>query len=249
MVAWDSHNASPPSLLWPPAGKWFSGMEFRDASLFVVAPNGVTVVIVELRGFGTSHPGATARIPTGTTTSSSTSIGSTPSASRRSSFCLPGDVIREDYDEWKRVREANEDPSESQSEVASRSSGRAKYREAIVHIELDGIPRADERGNPPLPSTWIFSTDCVKDDGSVVTWPYDPRNPRGRRSASCGGTVRSRGGFARDGRAAHEPGPDRDEPRPLLRLRECGPLLRPGPGDARRDERHQVDVGRRPWRA
>ncbi len=51
MVDWDSHNASPPSLLWPPTGKWFARTQFPAATSFVVAPNGVTVVIVELRGW------------------------------------------------------------------------------------------------------------------------------------------------------------------------------------------------------
>ena len=51
MVAWDSHNASPPSLLWPPAGKWFARTQFPAGTMTVTAPNGAAVVIVELRGW------------------------------------------------------------------------------------------------------------------------------------------------------------------------------------------------------
>ncbi len=87
-------------------------------------------------------------------------------------FCLPGDVVR--------LFEpgAVADLSGAQAEVQSRSSDRPKYCEPIVHIELDGIPRADERGNPSLPSTWTFTNECTKEDGSVVTWPFDPQHPR-----------------------------------------------------------------------
>jgi hypothetical protein len=50
-VTWPSHNANPPSLLWPAAGKWFARAEFPAATTITTAADGAMVVIVELRGW------------------------------------------------------------------------------------------------------------------------------------------------------------------------------------------------------
>jgi hypothetical protein len=173
MVAWDSHNASPPSLLWPPAGKWFARTQFPAGTRSVVAPNGVTVVIVELRGWlrfvsptGGGDPDWHYDLELDLDWLESLGIA-------EEVFCLPGDVIRA----FEPGAVGNS--SGAAAEVEARSSDRAKYCEPFVHIELDGIPRADERGNPSLPSTWTKTVDVMQNDKVVtVTWPYDPLHPR-----------------------------------------------------------------------
>ncbi|HYT84182.1 MAG TPA: hypothetical protein VEK86_12045 [Gemmatimonadales bacterium] len=173
MVAWDSHNASPPSLLWPPAGKWFARTQFPAGTMTVTAPNGATVVIVELRGWlrfvapeGGGDPDWHYDLELDLEWLEALGIA-------EDVFCLPGDVIR------ALEPGAIGNDSESQAEVESRSSNRPKYCEPLVHIELDGIPRADERGNPSLPSTWTDTSEVKQDDKTVtITWPYKPWHPR-----------------------------------------------------------------------
>jgi hypothetical protein len=91
-------------------------------------------------------------------------------------FLLAGDVLR-----WR-----DDEKSAAQAEIVA-SSGRARYSEASLHIELDGWPRTafgstrDARagGNPVVPATWALTNDCHFGDpnSTPVLWPYDPRNP------------------------------------------------------------------------
>jgi len=172
-LRWSSPNATPPSLLWPADGvKWCvrSGLAGTQAA---AGANGKPVAIVELRGWLTMVEGECHvegeeeldwRYDLELDAEWLDAIGLAVEA-----LVLPGEVIR--------VETEHKGAASVQAEVVSRSSDRAKYCEPIVHIELDGWPRKDQRGNPGLPPTWTTTNDCVK-QGIVVRWPFDPRNPK-----------------------------------------------------------------------
>jgi hypothetical protein len=177
-VTWDSLNANPPSLLWPPDAvkKWFprTGLAGTTAA---EAANGKSVAIIELRGWLTMVEGQCHVENIGQQSEDVDwrydlevdmewldSIGLAPEALMR-----PGDVIRVDSE--------NRGAASVQAEVDARSSARAKYCEPIVHVELDGWPRKDARGNPDVPATWNFVNECMKLQIPVV-WPFDPRHPK-----------------------------------------------------------------------
>ena len=177
MVSWKSHNSNPPSLLYPPDGaKWWARTGLAGATA-TTASNGRSVAIFELRGWLRNVEGG---------------CNQDPSADWRydlepdpewfdwiglplQSFLFPGDVLRA------------QEISATQGEVVART-GRAKYGEPLVHIELDGWPRSDARsgGNPALPSTWSTRNECILGADAVV-WPYDPRNPVGGPNALSAG--------------------------------------------------------------
>jgi hypothetical protein len=165
MPAWSSHNANPPSLLYPPEGqKWHARAGLAGTS-GASGVNGKAVAIIELRGWlrvvdgGCNDVDPDWHYDLELDPAWLDALGLAAEA-----LLLPGDVILEEGVS-----------AGVQSEVVARSSTRARYSEPIVHIELDGWPRKDaDRGTPAKPSTWTFTNDC-----SGATWPYDPRQPGG----------------------------------------------------------------------
>jgi hypothetical protein len=81
-------------------------------------------------------------------------------------FCLPGEVVL--HEEWTGV-----------ADVQSRSSDRAKSCEPMsTSSRTASRGRTDERGNPALPSSWTKTNACTDLIDAVVTWPFDPVNPK-----------------------------------------------------------------------
>jgi len=164
MVNWDSHNATPPSLLYPAEGnKWYARHGLAHTQT-VTAPNGKTACIGELRGWlrevdGGCNDGDPDWFYNFELDAEWMDAQQIPFEV----FLLPGDVL------------GHEDAS-ILSDVQARSSVRAKYAAPICNVELDGWQRSDpHRGQPPQPASWTFHNDC---NGGTTVWPFDPRNPK-----------------------------------------------------------------------
>lgn len=167
MVNWKSHNPTPPSLVYPPDGSRWHRRKKLPGTQTIVAPNGQEVCIGELRGW-------LCHLYTNCEQADPDwhyfivldfnwldALGIEPER-----YLLPGDVL------------GNQgfSTAAAKGEVVQRSSVRAQYSEAILHLEIDAWPRSDPfRGSPPQPSDWTFTNDC-RNGGAV--WPYDPRNPK-----------------------------------------------------------------------
>ena len=169
MVDWDSHNTSPPSLLFPPDGnKWFVRTEFPGLHI-VVAPNGRTVCIAELRGWLRHVDTACNPIdPDWHYTIELDPAWIDGLGISLETLLRPGDVISNLADGGPALA----------WEIKQRTSGRALYLQPMIHIEVDGWQRTDtDRGNPALPASWTFKNECNSKIGTAV-WPFDPRNPK-----------------------------------------------------------------------
>ena len=167
MVDWDSHNTSPPSLLFPPdSSKWFARTGFPRLHI-VIAPNGRTVCIAELRGWLRHVDGqCNAKDPDWHYTIELDPAWFDGLGISLETLLRPGDVISNLGDGGPALA----------SEIKQRTSGRALYLQPMIHMELDGWQRTDTaRGNPALPASWTFKNEC--NSGSTV-WPFDPRNPK-----------------------------------------------------------------------
>jgi hypothetical protein len=187
MVDWDSHNPSPPSLLFPPDGnKWYVRTEFPRLHI-VVAPNGRTVCIAELRGWLRSvGTGCNEGDPDWHYTIELDPAWIDGLGISLEALLRPGDVINN-----------LADGGGVASEIKQRTSSRALYLQPMIHMELDGWQRTDkDRGNPPLPASWTFKNEC---NGGATVWPFNPRNPKaGDPPLAAGQYVRVVGSLVTD---------------------------------------------------
>ena len=188
MVTWDSHNPSPPSLLFPAdSSKWWVRRNL-PGTLNETAPNGKSVCIVELRGWlRTVGTGCNGVDPDWHYDLELDPEWLDELGINLEALLLPGDTV-------------NSEPVVSVSvngEVTFRSSDRAKLGEPIMQIELDGWQRTDTyRGQPAKPASWTFTNEC---NTPAAVWPYDPRNPKaGDPALAVGQYVRVVGSLVTD---------------------------------------------------
>jgi len=166
MPAWESHNPTPPSLVYPPdgLGKWFARQGLPSTRI-EIAPNGKTVCIAEMRGWLRSVAEKCTEDPDWHYFLVLDPEWLDSLGIPFETFLLPGDLLDNQGFSTPAVH----------GEVEGRTR-RAHYGEAILHMELDGWQRVDvTRGQPPKPDDWICTNEC---NDHQTYWPYNPRNPK-----------------------------------------------------------------------
>ena len=168
---WDSHTATPPSLLYPPDGRIWHARRGLAGTQGVTAPNGKPVCIGEIRGW--LHSAASecnADDPDWHYVLEIDPEWLDQIGLSLDAYLLPGDILV-----------GPKEPAVL-AEVSARNSVRAQYDKPCTEVEIDGWPRHDLfRGSPPLPADWTFRNECRSDRTAwpdVAVWPYNPRNPK-----------------------------------------------------------------------